>query len=101
MRIFNHKDSGISILGVLFLGFLLVLLLSYFHISIKSVVDNPDTRENFNYVVVTSRDLWREYLKKPTTYLWNLFLWSIKYIRESQLIDINPTILSPKSYTSE
>lgn len=71
----NNKNStqnkGISILGILILGFILVLVLSFFNISIKSVVESPVGQENINYVGDTSKSVWDKYLKEPVDYLWN------------------------------
>lgn len=65
------KKGGISILGILLFGFLLILVLSYFHISIKAVVESPTGQENINYVGGGTQSLWVTYLEKPAAYLWN------------------------------
>jgi hypothetical protein len=65
------KQKGISILGVLVLAVVIILVLSYFHISIKAVVESPTGQENINYVRVTSKNLWNDYLAQPASYLWN------------------------------
>lgn len=65
------KKRGISILGVLVLGVILVLVLSYFNVSIKAVVESPTGQENINFVGTTSRNLWNDYLAQPASYLWN------------------------------
>lgn len=67
----NKTENGISIIGILFLGFILILVLSYFKISIKSVVESPETQENIHYVSGNTRNLWNDYLKEPVSYLWN------------------------------
>jgi len=66
-----NKKGGISILGVLVLGVILVLVLSYFNISIKSVVESPAGQENVNYVGGGAKSLWTTYLAEPASYLWN------------------------------
>ena len=66
-----NKKSGISILGfVLFVG-LIILALSYFHISIRGIVESPAGQENVNYVGGIGSNVWNKYLKKPTEYFWN------------------------------
>ena len=96
MKNFNKK-GGISILGLLVLAVVILLVLSYFHISIRAVVDSPTGQDNINYVSGTSTNLWDEYLKKPVDYLWNdvwvdifwkSFINNMKAIRDG-----NPTIL--------
>lgn len=65
------KKGGISILGILFLGAILILVLSYFNISIQAVVEKPSTQNNISYVTGSSKSLWNEYLKKPLTDFYN------------------------------
>lgn len=71
MTNFNKNKKGISIIGILLLGFVLILVLSYFKISVKSVVESPTGQENINYVGGGSRSVWDDYLKQPAAYLWN------------------------------
>ena len=66
----SNKVRGISILGVLVLGVILILVLSYFNISIKSVVESPVGQENVNYVGGGAKSLWTTYLAEPASYLW-------------------------------
>jgi hypothetical protein len=65
------KRDGISIIGVLFLGVILILVLSYFKISVKSVVESPTGQENITYVRGGTISLWDKYLSQPASYLWN------------------------------
>lgn len=67
----NNRQDGISILGVLVFGIILILILSYFNISIKSVVNSPTGQENVNYVKEGTKSLWITYLAEPASYLWN------------------------------
>ena|SRR3989344_3948302 len=67
----KKKNGEISILSVLLLGFIVILVLSYFQISIKAVVESPDAQDNFNYVGGAGKNLWVEYFKEPVSYLWN------------------------------
>lgn len=66
-----NKKAGISILGIIVLGAILILVLSYFNISIKAVVDSPTGQENINYVKGGTKSLWTAYLAEPAAYLWN------------------------------
>lgn len=100
----SQKNGGISILGILFLGVLLILVLSYFHISLRVVVEDPVTQDNFNYVGGASRSLWDRYLKGPASYLWNdvfidifwqSFINNMERIRDGQPTDFElaaPTV---------
>ncbi|MEX2028909.1 MAG: hypothetical protein WD963_00290 [Candidatus Paceibacterota bacterium] len=72
MQNFNNKGNrGISIIGILLLGFILILVLGYFKISVRGVVESPGSQENIEYVKDTSRSFWEKYLKDPADYLWN------------------------------
>jgi hypothetical protein len=66
----TNNKKGMSILGMLILGFVLILVLSYFKISIKSVVESPEGQGNITYVAEGSKTVWDKYLKDPATYLW-------------------------------
>ena len=68
---FVKRKKGISIIGILFLGIILIFVLSYFKISVRSVVESPTAQDNINYVGGGGRNLWNDYLKKPASYLWN------------------------------
>ena len=94
----KNKQKGISILGILFFGFVLILVLSYFHISIKTVVDSPTGQENVNYVKGSTQSLWDAYLAKPAHYLWQdvwvniiwkSFISNMERIRDGQPTDID------------
>ena len=67
----NMLNRGVSILGILIFGFILILILSYLNISIKGVVESPTGQENIDYVQDGSESFWDKYLKDPASYLWN------------------------------
>lgn len=68
----NFKNKGgISILGVVLLGIILILVLSYFGFDIKSLVESPKTQDNLNYVGGVLQDIWENILKKPVMWVWN------------------------------
>jgi len=66
-----NREKGISIVGILILCFILILVLSYFKISVRSVVESPTGQDNINYVGGGTRNLWNDYLEQPASYLWN------------------------------
>lgn len=56
-----------------------LLILGYFGINLRSVVNSPTTQDNFSYVWNNVVDVWNNYLKVPATYLWGIFvnlIWS-------------------------
>jgi len=96
MKNLNNKKGGISILGILFLGFILIIVLSYFNVNIKAIVESPKAKENFGYVGSAGRSLWNDYLKKPFSnvvgsdtvqYFWNSFLKNMKNIQDGKPTD--------------
>ena len=70
MKNFNKK-AGVSILGIIVFAFIAILVLSYFNVSIKAVVESPTGQENINYVGGGTKSLWTTYLAEPASYLWN------------------------------
>jgi len=99
---YTNKQKGISLLGVIFLGLLLILVLSYFNVSIRAVVESPAGQDNIEYVGGTTKSLWVTYLKEPLTYFWEeiwikLFWDSFKYnlerIRDGLPTDIDEAAL--------
>ena len=96
MKNLNKRKRGISIIGILFFGFIIVLVLSYFKISIRSVVESPTAQDNISYVGGGTRNLWDEYFRKPVSYLWNdifinifweSFINNMERIRDGQATD--------------
>ncbi len=79
--------GGISIIGIIFLGIILIFVLSYFDISIKSLVESPQAQDNIHYVGGVVSHVWNDYLKKPATYFWNFLLDSIKKMRSVEPMD--------------
>jgi len=65
------KNNGISIVGILVLGAILLLVLGYFKISVREVVESPESQENIEYVKESTKSFWDKYLKDPARYLWN------------------------------
>jgi len=70
-KYFKTKKGEMSILGILVMGFLIIIVLSYFNISLKSIVESPTGQENVNYVKDTTKSVWTKYLAEPVEYLWN------------------------------
>jgi len=48
-----------------------LLILSYFGINLRNLVNSPTNQDNVSYVATTSVSVWNTYLKQPATYLWN------------------------------
>ncbi len=50
---------------------IVLLILSYFGLNVRAIVNSPAGQENFTYVQEVMINLWDGYLKKPVLYLWN------------------------------
>ena len=62
-----------SVLGVIIFVVVVILVLSYFRISIKSVVESPAGQENINYVGGGLKTFWTDHLQKPVSGFFNYF----------------------------
>jgi len=49
----------------------ILLVMSYYGISLRSLVNNPVTQDNIGYVATSSVSIWDQYLKQPASYLYN------------------------------
>ena len=50
---------------------IVLLVLSYFGFSLRALVDQPVTQDNFTYVATSTVSFWDRYLSQPAGYLWN------------------------------
>ena len=98
MKNFKKKNSGFSILGIIILGVVVILVLSYFKISIRGVVESPTGQDNIEYVALGTKSVWQKYLKEPAHYLWKDvwldifwqgFINNMKRIRDGQPTDLD------------
>ena len=69
----KNKNSGMSILGVVVFLFVLVLILSYFGISLKSVFESPAGQENVGYTRGVVERVWVDYVKPSFHRFWETF----------------------------
>ena len=53
---------------------IVILVLSYFGISLRGILNSPEGKENVNFVTKTAVRLWESYLKEPAAYLMNNFV---------------------------
>jgi hypothetical protein len=93
-----NKKGGISILGLLILAIILIFVLGYFHVSIKTVVESPTNQDNVNYVKDGTESVWDKYFAEPAHYLWqdvwvNIF-WQGFIDNMERIRDGQPTILN-------
>ena len=66
-----YTQSGLSILGIIILIAIGVVVLGYFNINIKEVLEKPTVVENTQFVESATNNLWQKYLSTPILYIWN------------------------------
>jgi len=69
----KRKRGSASIIGLLIFAIIIVLILNFLNINIKTVMSNS-SEQNSAYFNNISQNLWSDYLGKPITSLWNNFL---------------------------
>jgi len=50
---------------------ILIIILSYFGINIKSIFESDLFKNNFNYIFGGVKYVWEAYLARPVKYFWN------------------------------
>ncbi len=66
-----YVQSGLSVLGIILLLAVGIVVLGYFNVSIKDVLQKPTVVENTNFVKNSVENLWQKYLSTPVLYIWN------------------------------
>lgn len=69
MIILRRNNGGLVKFVILIV--IAILVLSYFSIDLKGVVESPQAQSNFGYVGAWIQFVWREYLSRPVLYFWN------------------------------
>ncbi|MFA6432381.1 MAG: hypothetical protein WCV82_00985 [Candidatus Paceibacterota bacterium] len=88
-------DRGlIKIILIIIIG---LLVLSYFGINLRQLVNTPTNKDNVSYVASTTITVWDSYLKVPASYAWRIFIdliWTpaidnLEAMKEGQPTNIN------------
>ena len=82
MNLFNKfgkipRDRGI--IRTIIIIVVALLILSYFGYNLRTIANSPTAHDNFSYVGEVLSNLWNNYLKTPTLFVWNIFvnyIWS-------------------------
>ena len=67
----NRIPRNRGLIGWIVIIVVVLLILSYYGFSLRTLVQSPTTQDNFGYVATTSVSVWDKYLKQPANYLWN------------------------------
>jgi len=70
-KIMLSAQRNTGIIKFLIIIIVLILLLSYFNIDVRGIIEAPKTQENFSYVYGWIAFVWSEYLANPVRYFWN------------------------------
>ncbi|MGC9605683.1 MAG: hypothetical protein ABSF56_02945 [Minisyncoccia bacterium] len=80
-----------------------LLILSYFNINLRQLVNAPTTQDNVSYVASSTVTIWDSYLKVPATYLWNNvfidLIWNPAITNLTNMKNGEPTNISTSSPT--
>jgi hypothetical protein len=64
--------------------------LSYFNFDLRSIIESPQSQQNFSYAGGAVSTIWNTYLKAPANFLWNTvfigILWN-SFVHNMQKID--------------
>lgn len=67
----KNKNTERGFIKAVIMIVVILLIISYFGINLRSTVNSPTTQENFSYVINGTIHVWDSYLKKPASYVWN------------------------------
>ena len=79
----NQKNTKSGVIKLILLFVVFILILSYFNIDLRSIVQSPQTQQNISYAKtlalkvwdIALKPLWDNYLSKPVLYFWqNIFI---------------------------
>ncbi len=68
-KVQSNRQGGFIKLLVLFV--ILIVIISYFGIDLRAIVESPETQGNLGYVWGLAVTVWDNYLARPVLYFWN------------------------------
>ena len=93
----THTTHNRGIIKLIILIVAALLILSYFGISLRTLVNSPVTQDNISYTSTGAVTVWDKYLKQPAGYLWDkIFLnliWDPAINNLKNLRDNKPTTI--------
>ncbi len=76
----KYNTGNRGLVKTIILIVIALLILSYFGLNLRDIVNSPAGRDNFSYTQEVMINVWDNYLKRPVMYLWNdIFLELIWY----------------------
>jgi len=68
-RVRHNQKGGFIKFLVLFI--IVIIVISYFGIDLRAIVESPETQGNLGYVWGLAVTVWEGYLERPLLYFWN------------------------------
>jgi hypothetical protein len=78
MTIPYRKSKNGGLIRTIILVVIFLLVISYFGLNLREVINDPLTQNNFSYVWGEVVHIWTTYLSKPIGWLWREVI--VKYI---------------------
>ena len=91
---FNKASGERGLIKMILVIIVALLIISYFGINIRALVNSPTTQDNVSYVWNGTIYIWDHFLKGPVTYLWKIF---IDLVWKSALNSIKDGTLNPST----
>jgi hypothetical protein len=67
----KYKTYNQGLIKTILIIVVALLILSYFGLNLRNIVNSPTGKDNFGYVKSLVVNTWNGYLKKPADYVWN------------------------------
>jgi len=96
MNHLNPHNKGF--LQIIIIIIIALIVLGYFSINIADVIASPVVQDNLSYAWNLVKNIWKNYLQRPATWiwnnivntLWNLFLQGLERLRNRETVDKIP-----------
>lgn len=70
----NYAAGQRGLIKMILIIVIALLVISYFGINLRALVNSPTTQDNVTYVASSTVNIWNGYLKVPVTAAWDLFV---------------------------
>lgn len=67
-----NKNNNEGIIKLIVLAVVAILILSYFRVDLRSVVQNETFQKNIFYLENGIKNVWNNFIDGPVAFLWNL-----------------------------
>ena len=71
-RLAGKREGQKGFIKIIVIVVIALLVLSYFGFSLRNLVSQPTTQDNFSYATTVTVNFWNNYLAKPAAYVWHV-----------------------------